>query len=645
MKIKQYFIIVASVLISLSGCADFLDVVPDNTPSLDDAFSNRTVLERFLFSCYRYLPDPTDPFNYPTIFSARDEFDWGFSYVFQEPAPQIALGMQNTNSPLLDYWSGRNGGTSMFKAIRQCNIFLENANIPRNISEDERARWIAEVKFLKAYYHFFLLKLYGPIPIIKENIPVSADAEEVKVYREPFDECIDYIVELIDEAVPDLPFMVRNPSDEYGRITQPIALAVKAKVLVWAASPLTNGNPDYKYWIDSRGKQLMPETFDPSKWEKAANALKEAIEICHSAGHTLYKYNPASSPQTYNMSDKLIQTMTVRKAITDRWNRGIIWSSVNYFTSKGNQAIWSDLQRGCFPRMFGEDQNILVQSYYATWYMSELFYTKNGIPMEEDRFFEYDNRLKPRKAKLEDKHEEYIATGETTASMHFNREPRFYGSIGFDRGFLEIASGTSNGGESFEPFLKLRPGELMSGYIIGYVAKKIIAFETSGSENQPGKNYRPYNYYFPLLRLVDLYLLYSEALNEIKAEPDEEVYFWIDEVRQNQGLKGVVESWQNYSRYPDKPRSKEGMRKIIQRERLIELAFEGQRFWDIRRWKMAEQLWTRDVMKYGESSKPEEYYVPYAYEEGRTFSFKDYLWPISDYDIRVNPYLEQSYGW
>lgn len=160
MKIKQYFIIVASVLISLSGCADFLDVVPDNTPSLDDAFSNRTVLERFLFSCYRYLPDPTDPFNYPTIFSARDEFDWGFSYVFQEPAPQIALGMQNTNSPLLDYWSGRNGGTSMFKAIRQCNIFLENANIPRNISEDERARWIAEVKFLKAYYHFFLLKLY-----------------------------------------------------------------------------------------------------------------------------------------------------------------------------------------------------------------------------------------------------------------------------------------------------------------------------------------------------------------------------------------------------------------------------------------------------------------------------------------------------
>lgn len=87
----------------------------------------------------------------------------------------------------------------------------------------------------------------------------------------------------------------------------------------------------------------MPETFDPSKWEKAANALKEAIEICHSAGHTLYKYNPASSPQTYNMSDKLIQTMTVRKAITDRWNRGIIWSSVNYFTSKGNQAIWSDL--------------------------------------------------------------------------------------------------------------------------------------------------------------------------------------------------------------------------------------------------------------------------------------------------------------
>lgn len=649
MEMKQYVKIILSILIliTLSSCSDFLEVVPDDTPSLEDAFSNRSVLEKFLFSCYNYLPDPTDPFYYPTIFSSRDEFDWGFAAVYNGPGPLIALGYQNTNSPLQDYWSGKNnGGKSMFNAIRQCNIFLENAHIPRDIDEEERCRWIAEVKFLKAYFHFFLLQLYGPIPIIKESLPVSASTEEVKVYREPLDECIDYIVDLINEAVPDLPFKLRNPSDEYGRITQPIALGIRAKVLVWAASPLMNGNPDFKNWVDSRGKHLMPQTYDHSKWEKAVNAIEIAIDTCHKAGHMLYKYNPATNPQSYNMSDKIVQTLTVRKSITDRWNRGIIWSSVNYFSSgKGGEANMSDMQRCCFPRMVGEDVNIAVQYYYANWRMSELFYTKNGVPIEEDKFFDYDNRLLPKTALPGDQHAEFIATGQTTATMHFNREPRFYGSLGFDRGFFEIATGTADGGASFSPYLRQRPGELVPSYIIGYLVKKIVAFETTGSENIAGKGYRPYNYYFPLLRLSDLYLLYSEALNEIKTEPDEEVYFWIDEVRRNQGIGGVVESWQSYSKYPDKPKSKDEMRKIIQQERFIELAFEGQRFWDVRRWKLAEELWTLPILKYGDSRVPEEYYVPYEYEEGRKFSFKDYFWPIRDYDIQVNPLLEQSYGW
>ena len=92
----------------------------------------------------------------------------------------------------------------MYRAIRDCNIFLENAHIPRDITELERARWIAEVKFLKAYYHFFLMELYGPIVLVKENLPLSATPEETKVYREPVDECVNYIVQLLDEAAAEL---------------------------------------------------------------------------------------------------------------------------------------------------------------------------------------------------------------------------------------------------------------------------------------------------------------------------------------------------------------------------------------------------------------------------------------------------------
>src|SRR5690606_14020552 len=126
---------------------------------------------------------------------------------------------------------------------------------------------IAEVTFLKAYYHFFLMQLYGPIVLVKENLPVSTSPEDAKVYREPIDVCVDYIVELLDQAAAGLPETLLDPTTERGRITKVTALGIKAKVLAWAASPLFNGNPDYAGWVDNRGLQLIPSTYDPSKWE------------------------------------------------------------------------------------------------------------------------------------------------------------------------------------------------------------------------------------------------------------------------------------------------------------------------------------------------------------------------------------------
>ncbi|HBK32242.1 MAG TPA: RagB/SusD family nutrient uptake outer membrane protein, partial [Porphyromonadaceae bacterium] len=143
--------------------------------------------------------------------------------------------------------------------------------------------------------------------------------------------------------------------------------------------------------------------------------------------------------------------------------------------------------------------------------------------------------------------------------------------------------------------------------------------------------------------LSDLYLLYSEALNEVKGAPDDEVYYWIDQVRKEAGLKGVVESWRNASTNSDKPATKNGMREIIQKERLIELAFEGQRFWDVRRWKIADKYWSLPPMRWADARTVEEYYVPTKYGQSRQVTFKDYLYPLKDYDIRVNSNLVQTY--
>lgn len=634
--IKTVFIVVFSAL--MIGCTDYLDVVPNDVPRIEHAFSNRATAERFLFSCYSFLPNRMSQWNYPGWFTSLDEFDvrGGGTYPsFQEtPAGAIAFGGQNGNSPLQNFWSGGNGANNLFLALRQCNIFLEEIHNPRDIEEWERSRWIAEAKFLKAYYHYFLMQLYGPIPLIKENIPLSAPPEDTWLFREPVEECVDYIVELLDEAAPDLPLMITNPIDEDGRITNPIALSLKAKVLTLAASPLFNGNQDYANWIDSRNKQLISPTYSKEKWIRAADALKVAIESCHEAGFELYTFDKMTVPATSAMSDSLVKLMHVRKGLTERWNKGIVWSDTRYI---GNLQMYS------LPITKSVDIGMVTTLFFASFPMAELFYTNKGIPIDEDPDWNYEGRYQLRVSTPEAKNTYYIRENEKTVALHFDREPRFYANLGFDRGFFELSTLTEDRGRTFNHHLQTRLGEMANYENPGsYYIKKLVAYESNSNING---YYTLTNYHLPYIRLADLYLLYSEALNEVKDVPDTEVHKWIDEVRAITGLKGVAEAWQE-SIYPDRPFDKVEMRKIIHQERMIELAFEGQRFWDVRRWKRINEFWTLPGQVWNnEGRTAEDYYQIVQTRAPRKVSVKDYLWPISLYDLRVNKNLVQTWGW
>jgi len=575
--------------------------------------------------------------NYPAIFNSLDEFDVSEYYktTFQTTAPgKISYGGQNSDNPFQNYWSGGNGGTNLFLAIRQCNIFLEEIHNPRDIEESEKKRWIAEVKFLKAYYHYFLLQLYGPIPLIKENLPLSASPEDTWVFREPVDECVDYIVELLDEAAQDLPMVIDNPIEEDGRITRPIAMAIKAKILTLSASPLFNGNTDYANWIDSRNKQLISSTYSKEKWIRAADALKSVIDTCHNAGFELYLYDRMSSPNSSAMNDSLVKLMHVRKAVTERWNRGVVWSDTRYI---------GDLQRLALPIMKPIDIGKITPRFYASFDMAELFYTNKGIPITEDPDWNYDTRYQLRVSSPEAGNTSYIPVNERTVALHFDREPRFYANLGFDRGYFELSTLTVDRGKTFTPFLMARLGDV-SNYEnpASYYIKKLIAYESNANV---GGGYVMNSYLMPMIRLADLYLLYSEALNEVKDIPDAEVHEWIDQVRAITGLKGVVEAWKE-SLYSNRPFEKEEMRKIIQQERLIELAFEGQRFWDVRRWKRINEYWSLPGRNWNNDGRsPEDYYQVIQTREPRKISVKDYLWPIRQSDLRINRNLVQTWGW
>ncbi|MFV0591006.1 MAG: RagB/SusD family nutrient uptake outer membrane protein [Draconibacterium sp.] len=641
---KLKIIITISILIFSFACTDYLDVVPDNVATIDHAFLDRTSAERYLATCYTYFPDLSDPSGDPAILGSDEwwaiEDDYYNSRNQSYAGLKIKKGEQNSNSPLFNAWDGYNGGRACYRAIRDCNVFLENiGNVGNDLSIEEERRWVAEVKVLKAYYHFYLMRMYGPIPIVKENLPISSNIDEVRVYRDPFDEGIDYLVSLLDEAVIDLPLQILNVSSEDGRITKPIALALKAEILVTAASPLFNGNPDLAGLVDNRGIQLTNPDYDASKWSRAATACKNAIDTCLLAGHQLYEF----TKQT-NLSDSTKLLMTLRHVVTDRWNKEIVWTEA--------KLTMYDYQRATTPLFFIEQFQWMPTDPYMcpTLRMAELFYTKNGVPIDEDTGFDYQNRFNTAVAPDEAKY--YIQPGYETAKLNINREARFYANLAFD-GAIWFGNGrykdVGDGATNEQPWVfhtkKGQPQGKTSNIrysLSGYWARRTSHFESVSTSSSSNVIVRST---FPVIRLADLYLLYAEALNESMDAPNQDVYEYIDLVRERAGLQGVVTSWQNASRFPSKPSTKEGMREIIQQERMIELAFEGKRFWDIRRWKTAHQWLNQPIRGLNPDGETAQEFNSVRVLYTPEFSTKDYLFPIRQYNIRVNSNLIQNPYW
>jgi hypothetical protein len=635
MKSNIIIILLAAGTIFTYSCNSYLDVIPDNVATIDHAFSNRTSAEKFLFTCYSYLPDPANPNASAGLLSGRELWltTEGLAGPFgttNPPSWNIARGLHYADNPALDYWNGLNYGINLFTAIRDCNILLENIHKPLDLESYERTRWIAEAKFLKAYYHFYLLRMYGPIPIVETNLPVSATAEEVRVYREPVEKVVEYIVALLDECAPDLPLTIQNTTQELGRITRPIALALKAKTLVLLASPIFNGNPYYNK-IDNRGIQLFPQTTEISRWEKAALALDSAIQCAHAAGHSLYRYTGYSG-----LSEHTKAKLHLRGAVTDRWNKEIIWGATK-IDEKHVQAFSA----------VRTNHNQFPSGVYSilspTLDVAERFYSDHGLPIEEDNTYDYENRYQTAPAPTTG-HENFVTPGFETAKLHFNRETRFYASLTFDGSVLfgngaleqdvaaniEMKKGNAGGMIASEKYS-----------ITGYLPKKLVNVESSVDIT----TWTSHRYTFPYIRLADLYLMYAEALNEIKAAPDNQVYYWINEVRRRASLDEVQTSWATYSNGLTNYQTKEGMRKIIHRERLNELAFEGPSYWDQLRWLEAENTMSRPIRGWNVQGENTADYYRVTEIATTRFEKKHYLMPIKIETLAKNPNLVQNPGW
>jgi len=641
--------LLVAAMTCFSGC-DYLDIVPDNIATIEFAFRNRNEAQKYLFGCFSYLPPVGDGYQNPALMGGDEiwvpiEFPYGANVPREfTRLVQIAMGTQGTENPICDFWHNLN----LWRGISDINIFLQNVDKPFDLLPTERDRWTGEAIFFKAYYHYFLFRAYGPIPLIKENYDVSIETDQMQRYREPVYEVADYIAELCDRAAELLPETIADEALEMGRPTKCMALAVKAQALTLAASPLFNCNPDYADFKDARGVQLFPQdkALESGRWQMAAAACKEAIDAAHEAGHALYDF-PKYYPGAANLSAETVLAMQVRGAATDRWNKEIIWGSTNTIN---NEA----LQKLCMPYLIDADKVFAsgLNTYAPTLQAVEQFYTKNGIPIEEDAEWVGKDPMGLRTATAAER--QYIKQGAQTCNLHFDREARFYGAIQFDNGTFFGNTRITQDNTTNANYLWVTNFD-MSGLagawdpfrysMTGYLCKKLININTSTPATSSGFTNYPYS--FPIIRLADLYLLYSEALNETLDAPTAEVYEYIDLVRARTGLNGVVKSWNDAGATADirsKPLSKEGMRSIIRRERLNELAFEGPRFWDLRRWKLASDYMNKPIRGLSIKERGAAFYnVQTVYQP--VFTLKNYLWPIRTADLLKNRHLVQNPAW
>lgn len=639
MNLKNKFlaIILCSVSLFIS-CEDYLDIVPDGTQELSLLFNRKETAYNALANCYSYVPQSDG--TYSSYVLASDEL--AVPTPKEPDAIKLMKGQQNVSSPLMGYWSGFSatgrGQGSLWEGIRSCNTLIDNIDLVVDMDQTEKNQWKAEAKFLKAYFHFLLVSNYGPIPIVDVNLPISASDEAVRLDRKTVDECFSYIVETMDATIADLPEKIIGNND-VGRIDQVIAKAMKAKVLLYSASPLFNGNTTlYGNFINADGIHFFNQNDEISKWELAANAAKEALDAAIANGATMYYFtDTAPSFDTNNFQFKLVRDQyNNRFSITDPWNSELIWGNSSPVTN----GQWWQIQS---PAMMKDPSSSSVE---ASWQwlspslrIAETYYTKNGLPIDEDLSFDYSDRYGRTTIAFNQRF--YAQFANRTAKLNLNREPRFYASLGFDRGINRTWGSIWN--------LKMRKGEVhgrvanTGDYLVtGYALKKLVHQDSEGDAYN-----KTITYPWPMMRLSELYLNYAEALNEFSG-PSIEIYEALNKIRERAGIPTIQDAWSNvtYAKNLNKHTNKDGLREIIQQERMIELAFEGHRYYDIRRWKLAEKYFTTPIKGWSVDEDSEANYYQIMEVSQRSFnSPRDYLQPISFTELSRNPKLIQNPGW
>ena len=623
-------LITLSFLLLLTSC-EYLDVVPEGKATQDDIWKTTQQAEKYRYYMRTYMPNLIGYDWSPDQFAGDDMITGGVGTTYWFSSKSLIYGEENANVTYFGRWApySTSGGTNydIYRGIRYAFYLLDNVYKVPAISPENAARYAGEAWYLIGYYHQLLLEYYGPIILVKRYIPNDAPDSEIFVPRSPYDECVKYIAECYDKAAELLPETVIDT--ELGLPTKMSALSYKARLLLYAASPLVNGNSDYVGFDNHDGTPLMNTTYDPEKWEKAMEAAAEAISVAEKFNSELGRKNF----MLYTSADSsLPNDERGRRNYRDAFTKEH-WNGLEFIEAKGDRGGCQTLQQLMGPRPIANNMSLgWKTTSVPTMEAVEMYYTKNGLPWEDD----------PETKDIDP----YAYNAEAgTVNLHLYKEPRFYASVGYDRGTYEI--------DGNEITLYLRGGELHGSTLketdeyqscTGYLCQKWIP--KASTYSIPSNSFSFYYYAYPYLRLPELYLSYAEADFEYNGSLSTQSLEYINLVRKRCGLPTFQASWALAGGIP----TGQKLRKVLHQERSIEFLFEGRRFHDLRRWKEAPEVMNKQPRSWNRDGKTAEefYQVIEANQGGRVRIFespKSYWMAVPMSEINKNPNLVQNPGY
>ncbi len=636
---KNISAIILMMALAVCGCDSFLDRQPDDQLTSKNIFDKKTTTLQYLVNVYTYIPSEWSPEGYGSTsgiaITASDEASCAYT-----GSRFFALLNHNQLSPLSTHGGYRHAVYRLlYQGISEATYFMSKVQDCPQLTEDEKVMWRGEARFLRAFYYTELLKWNGPVIWLGDKQSDYSDPNVSKVDRSPWSTIVDWLCDEYDQAAAELPDT--RSSYEIGRATKGSSLAMKARLLMFNASPLFNGQNGtgiYDNIVNKDGEKLFNTEYDENRWRQAAEAAKAVIDM-----------------NMYNLVEDEGAT-----PLENIHNAAVLLNSPeNIFTVQCGGRSWRVGETPVSASGYGGIG--LTQKLVDAFAMDNGYYPISN--MEDDS---YDNgagaiEIDPRSGYTETGSQKFVNPffstipknlksndAIETMNMYIGREPRFYANV-FWSGQTWIMG--TNKLANIQFYKNGNSGPITSNNYTptGYVCLKFIDPDLDTKSSRWG------NLSWPIIRYADVLLMYIEALNEYDPGNPDILTYW-NMIRHRAGVPAIGAGEDEV--YPEIIGDKDLQRKYIRRERMVELCFEGKRYFDTRRWMIAEkedngkvvgcnigaanhnisgEYWKRTSIfdTFGEAGTKSE----------RVFTKKYYVLPMNQAELDRVPELTQNYGW